>query len=107
MDRLRMLDDVACWTLTADGWHRVDDALRQLEEALDRGDEDRINQCTTALILAGPRRTGRGVNDTMDRRSRQPAPTQTRDLVNRLVHRLGRDGTPDQSAPNRDDDETA
>jgi hypothetical protein len=105
VDLAWLLEDVVCWTLTDDGWQRVDDALLRLDYALGAGDEAQIGQETTALMLAGPRRAGRGVDDSMDRALRQPAPARTRDLVNMLVHRLGRAGTSEAAAPKPDNDE--
>jgi hypothetical protein len=109
MDLTLLLDDVVHWTLTSNGWQRVDDALRLLDGALERGDEQQIRQGKTALVLAGPRRAGRGLHDMLDQPSRYPASAQTRDLANRLLHRLGRSApsTPDPAAPRNDDDETA
>jgi hypothetical protein len=101
-----LLGDAVHWTLTADTWQRVDEALRQLDDALDAGDQHRVDQCITVLLLAGPRRTGRGVDDSLDDPPRRPVPAQTRDLINRLVHRLGLPATPAGSTPAREDDAT-
>jgi len=108
MDLATLLDDVTRWRLTNCGWQRVDDALLLLDEALGAGDEEHIRQATTALILAGPRRAGQGVNEAMDQPPRQPTSARTQDLVNRLLHRLGRHN-PDAPRPapqHRDGDDT-
>jgi hypothetical protein len=109
MDLNPLLDDVAQWRLTSNGWQRVDEALVLLDEAMESGDEERVREGMTALVLAGPRRAGKRVDDTMDQPARHPASARTRDLANRLLRRIGppqRDA-PDSAPSGRDDDATA
>ncbi|MBO3738677.1 CATRA system-associated protein [Actinoplanes flavus] len=103
LDLPRLLDDTVRWTHTAEGWRRIDDALRLLDGALATGDTARMRQGTTALMLAAPTRAGRGVHTSMGQPPRHPVPQPTRDLVNRLLHRLGRPTAPEDDG----DDETA
>jgi hypothetical protein len=99
-----MIEDVLSWTLTDDRWTLVEAALSKLVEAVDAGDRAEIGRLTTVLMLSGPRRIGRGVNES-DQPPRKSASPRVRDLVNRLVDRLGGETVVDRE--HRERDETA
>jgi hypothetical protein len=98
----RLVGAVLQWRLQSAEWEPVEELLADLDEALDREDWSSAQLAVTELVLIGPRRTSRGLDDGLERR---PPSDSARDVVNRLLHRLGRPPRPED--PPVDGDTTA
>ncbi|WP_420709224.1 CATRA system-associated protein [Streptomyces sp. AS58] len=89
-----LLESVVLWELPERGWRRVDAALGLLDLALG-GRGELLPRAEGELLMAGPRRVRKGLADVLDAQRPRQVPEPTRELVNRLLRRLGRsaDGT--------------
>jgi hypothetical protein len=70
------------------GWSRIDRALALIDESLRTGTED-WRPARDELFKLSSARVSQGLRDSLDGQRREPASQQTRELVNRLLHRIG------------------
>lgn len=98
-DLVALLEDALQWHMPEAGWDRVESAAALLDQALD-GDGD-VHRTTAALMLAGPRRVGSGLEDTLNEPAPTPVPDRTRELLNKLIERIG--AAPTGDGPGDDD----
>ncbi|MEV4450866.1 MULTISPECIES: CATRA system-associated protein [Streptomyces] len=83
-----LLESVVVWELPESRWRRVDEALGLLDLALD-GRTELLHRAEGMLIMAGPRRVEKGLADVLDTQRPKQVSEPTRELVNRLLRRLG------------------
>ncbi|TVZ92867.1 CATRA system-associated protein [Streptomyces sp. BK340] len=84
-----MLDAVRHWRLTPSGWARVQEALQELEAALQAEDERRVHRATALVGLCGPTRVGSSLSPGLD--EPEAPPPSTLEIINRIVRRIAPD----------------
>ncbi|MEJ3744398.1 hypothetical protein WEI85_14020 [Actinomycetes bacterium KLBMP 9797] len=81
-----------------DGWARVDRALALVDESL-RGGTGDWRRGRNALFAELHGRALRGLHHSLPEPDAKPAPPPTRELANRLLHRLGLPPAPPPPPP--------
>jgi hypothetical protein len=84
-----VLREAAGWSLSDVEWYRVNVALSDLTRAISAGDSFALAAAETSLRMAGPCRAGLGFDENGEDSGGHPAPPAIRDVINRLIHRLG------------------
>jgi hypothetical protein len=86
------IEAVLGWQLQHDEWKSVEELLADLDQAVIRSDWEFARVVAIELMLIGPIRAGRGLDDGLER---IPPSQGIQDVVNRLLHRLGRPPKPE------------
>lgn len=98
----RLLGEMLTWRLSDEfAWRKVDDELRKLGAFIAAGDTAGVRASELTLRVRAGRRPRHGIAPDMDKPVGHPAPEATRDLINRIVHRIGMT-MPPAGAPERD-----
>src|SRR3954452_17856018 len=78
------------WRLSENSaWRHVEDDLRKLGAFIEAGDTAGMAAAELTLRVRAGRRPRQGIAPDLDKPVGYPAPDGTRDLINRLVHRVG------------------
>jgi hypothetical protein len=86
----RLLGEMLTWRLFEKSlWRQVDDELRKLGAFIEAGDTAGVTAAELTLRLWAGRRPRHGIAPDLDKPVGYPVPDGTRDLINRLVHRIG------------------
>lgn len=96
-DALSTVRLVPRWTLSADGWPRVDAALERLRAAIASGSAREVTGAMAQLEDLGPTRLSAVGGSTGAASGRQAPPPAVLELVNTLVHPA--DGWTSRSQP--------
>jgi hypothetical protein len=90
IDIERLLSEMLTWRLSEKStWRQVEDELRKLAAFIEAGDTAGVTASELTLRVKAGRRPRHGIAPDLDRPVGYPAPDGTRDLINRLVHRIG------------------
>jgi hypothetical protein len=87
---LEALREVPAWRCSLARWHRADQALRAVADALAADDADALDTALTELALAETLRVRVRLGDDTD----EP-PEQVRDRVDRILYSLTEEAEPD------------
>jgi hypothetical protein len=94
-----LLISMRSWELPHDDWRRADAALGMLEAAVAANDAVAVRRAATTLMLHAPRRAGTGLHDALRRAPQRRMPPPTRDVVDRLLERIGMPPEPERETP--------